>query len=162
MQLRTKGLADSSRRSYKVATKRYLQFCAEASLSPFPVRERELELFVAWSAKQGLAHSSVKSYLAAVWHSRGWGDPGMAQMPGLELTLRSLKRVQAEQGRQQRERRPITVEILLKIRRVWQKQSGWQPEMLPHCVSSGFSARRSLRCQLKENMMRLPIWESEM
>ena len=88
---------------------------------------------MAWSAKQGLAHSSVKSYLAAVRHSSivgGWGDLGMVQMPRLELTLRGLKRVQAEQGRQQRERRPITVEILLKIRRVWQKQSGWKPEML--------------------------------
>ena len=40
--------------------------------------EHSLELFVAWSAKQGLAHSTIRGYLAAIrFHSieGGFGDP---------------------------------------------------------------------------------------
>ena len=41
-----------------------------------------------------------------------------------------MRQSQAEQGRQQRERRPITTDILLALRRVWQNKADWNAEML--------------------------------
>jgi len=70
--------------------------------------------FTAYSFKDGLLGGTIKSYLAAVRHaqiSQGLGDPRMGNM------LKGIKRSTRCPTRRQL---PITPDILLKLRQVWQ------------------------------------------
>ena len=113
------GIAPSTRRVYWSGQERYRKFCGEAGLTAFPASERNLMLFVAQLHQGGLAHGTMKSYLAAVRHahiSRGLGDPGLSAMPQLEYLLKGVKRL-APSGT--RRRLPITPEILDKLKAFW-------------------------------------------
>jgi hypothetical protein len=85
------------------------------------VTEQVLAAFVAHLYTEKLAANTVKNYLAAVRHAQislGMGDPQMGNMPRLEYVVKGLKRrVMPAQNRQ---RLPITPEILGQLKRVWQ------------------------------------------
>ena len=104
-------------------------FCVELGQPPLPASEQRLCLFAAYLAKENLAHSSIRGYLAAVRHfqvARGLGDPRIAAMPKLEQVLRGIKRSQAANGRRERQRTPMSVEGLEVLRRIWSRTPGGQ------------------------------------
>ena len=116
----TTGLAPSTQKVYKVGSARYVS-CQEGRLTAFPVTEQVLMLFVSFLHKEGLAAVIAKSYLAAVQHeqiSQGLGNPNMNLMPQLEYVLKGMKKAIPASLRRCL---PITPEILLKLKAVWQR-----------------------------------------
>ena len=119
------ALADSTKKSYKSAKRRYHSFCTVHNINPLPVREQSLSRYAASLANEGLAHTSIKCYMSAVRHlhiEEGWGDPKLNYMPKLELVMRGIKRVQGRKHKPS-PRQPITPELLRKLREVWLKPS---------------------------------------
>ena len=119
-----KGLAPSTLRSYKSGKDRYTNFCRQASITPLPVSESKLCLFVSHVAKQGLKHQTIKSAIRHLQISSGLndlfaGDP----WPRLDYVMRGIKKHQAELPSGQRSRLPITPDILLNIKKVWDTTS---------------------------------------
>ena len=115
------GLAPSTKRAYKSGGVRYQKFCADAKLTPFPTSEKVLLLFVGFLHQQQLAHGTIKSYLAAVRYeqiAQGMGNPNISTMPQLEYVLKGLKKATPASSRR---RLPITPDILLRLRQVWQQ-----------------------------------------
>ena len=121
------SLAPSTRRVYASGQKRYLEFCRNGGLSPFPLSEDQLCTFVAYLMDEGLQHNSIKGYLSAIRRLqivRGLGDPFAASWPLLEYTLRGIKLRQAKDKRSRAKKRlPITPDILGKLREVWGKEA---------------------------------------
>ena len=64
----TKGLAQSTQRTYKSGKNRYIKFCQGAALSSLPVTEQGLCSFTAHLALHGLKYLTIKVYLSAVRH----------------------------------------------------------------------------------------------
>ena len=98
-----------------------MQFCDKLKLTPFPTSEETLLLFVGHLHQEKLSHGTMKSYLAAVRFeqiSRGMGNPSIGSMPKLEYVLKGAKKKTPASVRQ---RLPITPQILLKLKQVWQK-----------------------------------------
>ncbi len=122
-----KGIAPSTERMYGVARRRYLGFCGKYGWPPLPVSEKLLCQFVAFLAGEGLMHSSIKAYLEAVRQLQveaGRGDPGLGKMPKLGQVVRGVQRWRSEQGRRQRQRKPMTVEVLEVLRTSWSVTPG--------------------------------------
>ena len=119
-----KGLADSTQRTYRSGKERYLKFCNQLGSKPLPLNERTLCAFVSHLALEGLKHKSIKVYLSAIRHlqiAEGLPDPYQGTLPRLEYVLKGIKRTQAEEGKGSRERLPITMEIMRKLKQVWDK-----------------------------------------
>lgn len=116
---------------YRSGCDRFLKFCLQASLTPFPVTENTLLLFVGHLHQARLAHGTMKSYLAAVRYEQirsGMGDPAIHSMPQLEYVLKGAKKATPESSRR---RLPITPRILLALKQVWHKlPSGRDAQML--------------------------------
>ena len=120
------GLAESTKRVYKTGKGRYIQFCDNLKLVPFPTLENTLLLFVCHLHQQSLSHGTIKSYLAAIRFeqiTRGMGNPNIGLMPRLEYMLKGAKKKLPASSRQ---RLPITPQILLKLEQVWQKDPARQ------------------------------------
>ncbi len=120
------ALAPSTQRTYQSAKNRYLKFCMRGSLSPIPVGENTLCLFVAFLAEEKVAHRSIKSYLSAVRHlqiSQGLRDPHIGDMSHLEQVLKGIKSTQAKRGLKPKPRLPITPEVLRKLQSVWASEA---------------------------------------
>ena len=86
----------STHKTYQVAERRYLTFCNSFSLRPLPTSEEILCYFVACLGQQGLAHTSIRTYLSGVRQlqiAHGFKDPGIDQMPRLKQILRGVKAV---------------------------------------------------------------------
>ncbi len=84
------GLAPSTARTYGARKKRYKEFCSLLGDAPTPATEQQLCCFVARLEKHGIAHSTIKCYLAAVRHlhlEEGKADPGIADMARLLLVV---------------------------------------------------------------------------
>ena len=115
------SLAPSTRRVYASGQKRYLEFCRNGGLSPFPLSEDQLCTFVAYLMDEGLQHNSIKGYLSAIRRLqivRGLGDPFAASWPLLEYTLRGIKLRQAKDKKSRAKKRlPITPGILRETER---------------------------------------------
>ena len=93
--------------------------------NPFPLSEKLLCYYAAALAKQGLAPSSIKTYLAATrsMHiSLGFPDPREnSSLPILRRIQAGIERVRAAKGSpSSRIRLPITPPILDKLRDHWQ------------------------------------------
>ena len=120
------ALAPATRKSYGSAQNRYLRFCAKAGFDPVPASEQQVCRFVAQLAKDGLAPSSIKSYLSAIRHlhlAMHLPDPKIGEMARLEQVIKGSKCEFAKLKPGTRERLPITPELLLKMRKVWEKES---------------------------------------
>ena len=72
-----------------------------------------------------MKHQSIKCYLSAARHLQimsGQGDPLREKMPLLEYVLRGIKSEQAKRfPTAQRVWLPITPDVLVRIRRVWER-----------------------------------------
>ena len=117
-----RGLADSTHRAYQAGVNRYILFCCLYNvLNPFPVSESMLCYFVVALAREGLAPSTIKTYLAAVRHTQiERGLPDLREgssLPRLHMVQNGIRRQRAEQGPPPA-RLPITPAILNQIRGV--------------------------------------------
>ncbi len=116
------GLAESTHRLYACGVRRFMRTCAVAGRAPVPADEDALCHFAATLAEEGLRHRTIKSYMAGVRHlhiSEGHGDPFSGGLHRLHYVLRGVKRAEGLAGVTKRERRPITPELLHKIKGVW-------------------------------------------
>ena len=124
----TKGLAESTQRTYLSGKKRYLSFCARAGVSAVPAEEKLLCSFVAFLAKEGLKYRTIKVYLSAIRHlhiEQALPDPfAGSPMARLEYVTRGIKKQEAEGGGTQQQRLPITLPILHKLKAVWEPDGG--------------------------------------
>ena len=118
-----RGLAESTHRTYRTGLNRYLSFCHVYGVTtPFPVSELVLCYFVVSLARQGLAPTSIKTYVAAVRHAqitRGLPEMRQAAWPRLQLVQAGIRRERAHHGPPQTPRMPITADILRRLRAVW-------------------------------------------
>ncbi len=92
------------------------------SCSPFPLLESSASSFVAFLAREGLKHGTIKVYLSAVTYSQiaaGYKDPFATPWHRLEYVLKGIRRDQAENGIKPKPRLPITPAILRKLKQVW-------------------------------------------
>ena len=118
-ELYGRGLAQSSSRSYDSGKRQYLRFCHTVCLTPLPVSEEILCLFVAHLSKSNLQHSTVRSYLAAVRHlqiSAALPDPAISSLPRLTYVLKGLRRTAKPSNWR---RPPITPSILDLLYKSW-------------------------------------------
>ena len=116
------ALSSSTHKTYKAAERRYLQFCNNFSLTPIPVSENILCYFVACMGQEGLAGSSIRTYLSGIRQlqvAAGFQDPHLDQMPRLSQVLKGVKVLAARAGRQPHSRLPITPSVLRKLRQIW-------------------------------------------
>ena len=82
------GLAESTRKIYNLAKRRYSEFASKHGFQPLPASEHQLP------GREGkLCHSTIKCYLSAVRQmhvAEGYGDPRMS-MVRLEQVLKGIK-----------------------------------------------------------------------
>ena len=118
----TKGLAESTHRSYNSAQRRYLDFCSRARLHPLPATETGLCYFVAYLAKEKLKHRTIKAYLSAVCFlhiEEQKPDPFLPSLTRLQYVLRGVKRCESQEARPPKERLPISPNLLKCMKKVW-------------------------------------------
>ena len=118
-----KGLAKSMVKSYQSGITRYKSFCMRLRRPSLPVSEDTLSAFVASLAKEGVSHTSLKVYLAAIQHYQIQGDPGISQMVRLEYVMKGIRRDGAPKPKPRKERQPITPALLNKLFAVWASRS---------------------------------------
>lgn len=116
------ALASSTHSTYKTAERRYLSFCSSFHITPLPTTEATLCYFVACLGQQGLAHSTIRTYLSGIRQfqiAHGHKDFNFDQMPRLCQIIKGVKVSQGQKGRATRPRLPITPRILRLMKGVW-------------------------------------------
>ena len=116
------ALTTSTHKTYKAAERKYLSFCTNFSLPPLPTTENILCYFAACLGQEGLAGSSIQTYLSGIRQiqiSAGFPDPRIDHMPRLRQVLKGIRVQAVKNGRTSRPRLPITPSILYKLRKVW-------------------------------------------
>ena len=112
------GLAPSTRKSYQAGQSRYHHFCQQLNVTPIPTSERVLLMFMSHLVKEGIAHTTIKVYLAAIRYlhvSVGMHQTNNQQLsPYLELVMKGIKKEQLH-GKPQHQRLPITSSIMASI-----------------------------------------------
>ena len=109
------ALARSTHKTYAAAERRYLNFCKDFNLIPLPVSESTLCYFVACLGQQGLAHSSISTYLSGIRQvhiSHGFGDPQPTKWSFLWQVLKGVRVEAGKKGRAPIFQLPITTAIL--------------------------------------------------
>ncbi|KAL5493809.1 hypothetical protein EMCRGX_G015039 [Ephydatia muelleri] len=120
-QLFSAGIAQSTRKTYRSGSDRYIRLRAALGITPFPVSERSLSLFAASLYSDGLAGTTAKTYLSGIRFAQislGGKDPNIGSMPYLEYVLKGFRKLAAGKSRP---RLPITPSILSKMRETWSK-----------------------------------------
>ena len=103
------GWAPNTRTGYTSAVRRYLKFASSHLLQPLPVSETVILRYVAQLSIEGLAPTTIKSYLAAIraWViALGLSEP-LIWTPRVHLAIRALNRSHLP-----RQPQPITYHIL--------------------------------------------------
>lgn len=118
-----KGIAASTRTAYRSAQRRYAEFCTRYGVThPYPLTEHILCRYVAFLAKEGLKHRTIKAYLSGIRYlqiMKALGNPFEVSLPRLEYVLTGVKRAEAQTGQRPRTRLPITIDILKGLKEVW-------------------------------------------
>ena len=118
------SLAPSTTLTYNTGRNRYAKFCSERKIVPLPLTEKNLCEYMANLAQGDVKRQSIKCYLPAARHLQimlGQGDPFREKMPLLEDVLWGIKSEQAKRfPTAQRVQLPITPDVLLRIRQVWE------------------------------------------
>ena len=106
--------------TYQSGQRRFTRFCCDAGLQPLPLTENLLTLFVSHLATEGLAHTTIKSYLSAVrfFHiTAGHGDPFIpGAFPHLQYVIRGIKCAPRPPSHSHL---PITPSLLRSLKSVW-------------------------------------------
>ena len=116
-------LTASTKKTYKAAEHRYLDFCSKFSIILLPTSEATLCYFTACLGQQSISHNTIRTYLSGIQQiqiARGFKDPHTEHMPRLRQVLKGVKVEAGKAGKPARSRLPITPSILRKI-----KQCGW-------------------------------------
>ena len=116
------ALAPSTKKTYKAAEKRYLDFCKSFSITPLPTSENILCYYTACLGQQGLSHNTIKTYLSGVRQlqmAHGFPDPTIDHMLRLRQILKGVKVEAGKSGKPTHSRLPITPSILRKMKRAW-------------------------------------------
>ena len=117
-----RGVADSTRRTYRLGVNRYLSFCCAFGVStPFPVSELMLCYFITSLAREGIAPATIKTYLAAVRHAQIIQGHQVLRdssaLPRLSLIQKGICRERAESSPAHSPNRlPITLPLLRLLR----------------------------------------------
>ena len=94
------GLASSTKKVHTVGWNCYCNFTNLCSISPSPITLEKVTLFVAFSGTQGLAVSTIESYLAVLRHMLLMSNPSCAKpsfhSPHMAILPRGIKRVQSQ------------------------------------------------------------------
>ena len=109
-----RSIAPSTSSSYRSAQRRYLGFCSRFGISqPYHLQENTLGTFVAFLARDGQNHRSIKAYLSGLRFLQiklALGNPFTdGAMPRLKYVLKGIKRMESQSGTQGRVRLPITI-----------------------------------------------------
>ena len=89
------SLAKSTKDTYQVGERRYLRFCAQLRVAPFPLSERMLELF-ATSLARCVGHKTIRTYLLGAQARNfdlGFWQP-LSSFHRLAFLLRGIRRSQ--------------------------------------------------------------------
>ena len=116
------ALTVSTKKTYKSAERRYIKFCTDFNINPFPTNEAILCYYVACLGQEGLVHATIKTYLAGVRQlqlASSFPDPGLTGLPRLQQVLKEVRVEQGKRGRAPRPCLPITPNILRRMRAVW-------------------------------------------
>ena len=113
------GVAKSTMNTYEAGWSRYQKFTSQFHLTPHPITEEKVMLFIAHVGAQGLAASTIKVYLAGLRLFRLLTDPTCTapsfHNPYVNLLIRGIRRVNAGKG-PARNRLPITMAMMNRIR----------------------------------------------
>ena len=138
----TAGLSTASHKTYRCAEKRYLCFCTQFSFDPFPASESTLCYYVACLVQEGLAHTTIKTYLSGVRQmqiAHGFPDPLVHSMPRLRQIIRGVRVESGKAGRTPRTRLPITPTVLRKMKLALERQGvTWSTLMLWAALTLAF------------------------
>ena len=122
----SQGLAPSSQKVYAAGIKRYNDFCSQFRLRSLPATELVLCHFVAMLARDNIAHASLRVYLSAVRQlhlESGHEPPNTGAMARLQQVLKGIRIAQSKDSQiVPRQRAPITLEMLAKIKATWDKK----------------------------------------
>ena len=115
------GLAQSTRRTYDSAMKKFTSFCEVYHVAdPFPVSEYLLCAFAAFMADKGLAPQTIKSYLAAIRNTQlslGLPDPREhSSLPVLKRVQAGICRARLNRVQSTKVRLPMTAPLLRQIK----------------------------------------------
>lgn len=106
-------MAPTTRRTYAAGLRRFEQFTASYAIAPYPASTLTLKYFTSHLART-VTYQTIKVYLAAIRLKHielGYPDPTTA--PLLKYFVCGIKRIR---GSQQRQRLPITIEVLRKLK----------------------------------------------
>lgn len=109
-----RGIRGSTAKTYSVAQKRYLDFCASYGLEALPASESTLLNYVAFLDKEGLKSSSMRVYLSsirALHIDEGLGNP-LDKCLQLSKALKGLDIAAAPAT----QKLPITLDVLSKLK----------------------------------------------
>ena len=113
------GLAESTKRVYRAGWKWYIAFAGSVAIPAVPITSESVTLFAAFLGAEGLAISTIESYLAALRHVHLLTNPsGPApswHSPHMKVLLRGIRRVQAQHS-PARVRLPITSSLMRCIK----------------------------------------------
>ena len=111
------GLSQNSTRTYDSASRRFLWFCDIAGLSPLPLTERTLCLYVASLSQDRIQPSSICTYLSSLRHLKSQLVSQIhTRFPRLSYVLRGIKR---QNPSNPDNRLPITPDILQSLWQQW-------------------------------------------
>ena len=109
------GTAQTTRKTYTVGQRQYINFCSSTQRWTVPTSESTLLQFVSHLAKGGLRHGTIMVYLFAVHHmyvACGKHVEFTTQLsPQLHQVLKGIKRTQSAL-QEPMLRRPITLDIM--------------------------------------------------
>ncbi len=109
------ALAPSTTKNYNRAVQRYERFCLQHDLSPFPLEEQTIILFVTYLSTFS-SYSNVKSFLAALRY-KSIMDTSTSPIPTFQklyYVVRGIKRTQGN-TRKRTPRAPVTTNILKDV-----------------------------------------------
>ncbi len=140
--LLSKNIARSTDKVYTSAQRIFLDLCQRLSLTPMPVAESTLILFVTELA-QTRAYSTIRTCLAGVRHLHiihNYGNP-LEKKLKLDLVLKGIHQVQPNR---KAPRLPVTLVVLEKIQQGLSQAPGFESVMLWAACCLGFFG--FLRC----------------
>ena len=115
------SLASATHQTYLSAERHYLNFYSSFFV-PLPTSESILCYFAACLDQQGLAHISIRTYLARACQLQimyRWNDPGIDQMPRLHQIPKGIKVECGKKAKPSCSHFPIIPTILRKLKAIW-------------------------------------------
>lgn len=114
------GLATACHRSYNSSKHRFLNFCSKIYRNPLPVNENLLSRFMIHLAEELLAPSTIFSDKAPS-NSKGFAGPKDSWHGAIRTSRKQSKKGVQKEESGKREQLPITPDITLLMKEVWNK-----------------------------------------